>query len=236
MVQQRENPVSQGRSRPQRRRDLALKSVVRLVKERTAEDNILYHGVTFHLDPVNLRLIMMAQSRGQRLLIPRPFLAALLRYVLVDHRGQLQSAISFVTFYPLQSSEEAVLKTVISIDGDIIHQVCASCLEDKILALTLSSAHYWLIRQLLGRLTFELTALINRITWGISGGVTTLYLLWDVSALIQGDVLIWGRKVAIACLLPWCSQTILHRGILPRLAPLIRQYMLRRVLQPDPTR
>ncbi len=236
MVQQVWGAVGATGSKQRRQRDLKLRSVVRLVKERTPENEILCHGVTFHLDPVSLNRIRMAQAQGQHLSVPRPFLMALLRYVLVNHQGQLQSAISFITFYPLMSSEEAVLKTWISMDGDIIHQVCASCLEHEALALKLSTAHYWLIHQLLGRLTFEVTGLLNRVAWGLSGGLTALYVLRDVPGLLQGNAVMWGRELAIACILPWLSQTVLHRGILPKLAPLVRQYILNRVLRPDPPR
>ncbi|TVQ56411.1 MAG: hypothetical protein EA366_09940 [Spirulina sp. DLM2.Bin59] len=211
--------------------DIALDAVVRMVKERTADDQLICHGVTFHLNSTTLGRITLAQQRGQNLHIPWRFLVEFWRYALVDHRGCLQSAVSFMTIYPLTAGEKPLLKTLISLDGDIIHQVCADCLDYPALALNLSAAHYWLIHQLLGRLTLEGKVWLNRTAWGFSSLLTVGYGVSQGVELLQGGWLL-VQEVAIASLLlitgKWLSQALLSLVL-----PFLLRYGMKRVLAPE---
>jgi len=211
--------------------DVQLDAVVRLVKERTADEQLLCHGVTFHLNSTTLGRITLAQQRGQNLHIPWRFLVEFWRYTLVDHRGCLQSALSFITIYPLTTGEKPLLKTLISLDGDIIHQVCADCLDYPTLTLNLSAAHYWLIQQLVGRLTWGGKALVNRAAWGVSSLLTVGYGVSQGIEMLQGGwVLV--QEMAIASLLlvtgKWLSQ-----GLFSLVLPALLRYGMQRVLAPE---
>lgn len=211
--------------------DIKLDSVVRLVKERTPDDQLLCHGVTFHLNSTTLGRIVLAQQRAQSLEIPWPFLLEFWRYTLVNNQGSLQSGVSFITVYPLKSDEMPLLKTLISLDGDIIHQVCADCLDYPPLALNLSAAHYWLINQLLSRLTLGGKALVNRMAWGFSGLITVGYGVFQGVEMIQvGWGLVW--EMAIASLLLVAGKWIMQ-GLLRFIVPSLLRYGMKRVLAPE---
>ncbi len=210
---------------------IKLEAVVRIVKERTADDQLLYHGVTFHLNSTTLGRITLAQQRGQSLHIPWPFLTEFWRYALVDSQGGLQSAVSFITMYPLATGEKPLLKTLISLDGDIIHQVCADCLDYPTLTLNLSAAHSWLIHQLLGRLTLGGKSLLNRTAWGFSGLLTVGYGVSQGVEMIQVG---WGLagEMAIASLLLVAGKWIMQ-GLLRFMLPSLLRYGMKRVLAPE---
>ncbi|MEA5418571.1 hypothetical protein VB712_04980 [Spirulina sp. CCNP1310] len=211
--------------------DVELDAVVRLVKERTADEQLLCHGVTFHLNSTTLGRITLAQQRGQNLHIPWRFLVEFWRYALVDHRGCLQSALSFMTIYPLATGEKPLLKTLISLDGDIIHQVCADCLDYPTLTLNLSAAHYWLIQQLVGRLTLGGKALVNRAAWGVSSLLTVGYGVSQGIEMLQGGWLL-VQEMAIASLL-LVTTKLATQGLLRFALPTLLRYGMQRVLAPE---
>lgn len=223
-------------SLPERRQrtycdDIKLDAVVRLVKERTPDDQLLCHGVTFHLNSTTLGRITLAQQRGQSLQIPWPFLVEFWRYALVDNSGSLQSGVSFITIYPLATGEKPLLKTLISLDGDIIHQVCADCLDYPPLALNLVTAHYWLIHQLLSRLTLEAKALVNRTAWGFSSLITVGYGVSQGVQMIQaGWGLVWEMAIASLLLI---TAKLAAQGLLRFILPSLFRYGVKRVLEPE---
>lgn len=124
-----------------------------------------------------IQRIQLARQRKRPLTIPEELLAALRRYTLLDDRGRPQSGLTFSTYYedsikrrllhPGLTSGQIILRTIVSLDGDVIHQI----LEDYLYhpeCLEIVQSHYWLVNQLLGSLRASTLNFIDRLTWGIA--------------------------------------------------------------------
>lgn len=130
----------------------------------------------FYLNEVVVDQIQQAQATNCSLQVPSKLLAQLGYYAcLNDTQGRkLQSGLTFYSYYfdslgslQSQSSSDSHVKrkirSFISLDGDIIHQVCKDFLQDSNCEATIL-AHYWLSDQLLSSLRTNL----NLLAWELA--------------------------------------------------------------------
>jgi hypothetical protein len=157
---------------------LHLERYIRFLKERRPDRRIVYHGICFHLNEEVLKQIQQARSQGQSLFVKPKFLADLRYYLLFDEYSGLNCGINVSTYYLEDDLEETVLRSLISLDGDILYQINRHYLEQPELAIALSSAHYWLIEQLLEKLKLEGKLWLNLLSLGLSL-LSTPYL-WEI--------------------------------------------------------
>jgi hypothetical protein len=123
-----------------------LEPYIKVDKEKIARKRFLIHGIRFNLDKDILQKIQQAQHTGRHLHISRELLTDLRYYALLEEDNHLQSGLTFCTYYLRSGSEEALMRSVISADGDIFHQIKSDCLESPNFCRRIASAHYWLIR------------------------------------------------------------------------------------------
>lgn len=189
------------------RNGLNLEPYITIDTERITRKRIVFHSIRFNLDKDILKKIQQAQKTGCRLYISRKLLADLRYYVLIDGENRLQSGLTFYTYYLRNDSEEALMRSVISIDGDIFHQIKSDCLERPNFCRQLVSAHYWLIDQLLSQLRLGILLRFKLLSWGLS-------------LLITGAIVIPNIQQLMA-LNPWLV-----------LVPVVMVLLLQRILQP----
>lgn len=197
----------------------------------------------FYLNEPMLQAIQGARSSRERLEIPWKLLAQMRKLVVFDGQllNRLQSGLTFCTYYVGSANSqktgrsqrggqgEIVLRTILSPDGDIIHQVCRNYIQHP-RCLDVVVAHHWLINQLLGNLGGKTGQVIQIVSWTASfvsvWVPSILSIISDlentvrvvVSALV-GVVLVWpvqiGMKRLLRALSPWLLRTTVSQMLSP---------------------
>ena len=157
---------------------LHLERYIRFFKERRSDRRVVYHGIRFHLNDEVLAQIQQARSQGRSLFIKPKFLADLRYYLLFDEYSALNCGINVSTYYIEENHEETVVRSLISLDGDILYQMDRRYLEKPELAIALTSAHYWLVEQLLRKLQLEGKLWLSILSWGLS--LFSIPYLWEL--------------------------------------------------------
>lgn len=147
---------------------LNLEPYIQVDRQRIGRSREQFYGIRFTLNQDILTAIQQAQQTGRGLYVSRQLLADLRYYALLDGERRLQSGLTFCTYYLQGDVTEALMRSVISIDGDILYQIKRSCLEHPNFCSQIASAHHWIIAQLLGQLRFRVLLRLNQLAWGLS--------------------------------------------------------------------
>jgi hypothetical protein len=136
-----------------------------------------------YLTSTDLPALEFAMQEGYRLELSKPLLSCLRQCVLVDEQGYPQSGLTFCTHYTddpqliaklsptlatsgedaiLFASGQVVLRTVLAWDGDVIQQVCEAHLRHPA-CMQITTAHHWILGQLMQQLRLGATAPIDLI-------------------------------------------------------------------------
>ncbi|NEO25334.1 MAG: hypothetical protein F6K03_00120 [Kamptonema sp. SIO4C4] len=113
---------------------------------------------------------------------------------------------------------------MISLDGDIFYQIEQHCLEDTEFAQTLTTAHYWLIEQLLTRIQLDWKNWLNQLSWGIYFLIIILYNGY----LIQQQGLQF-LPIFLSILGSWIGKQVLY-WCLNQIFILLRRWLFRKLL------
>ncbi|NET05651.1 MAG: hypothetical protein F6K16_13275 [Symploca sp. SIO2B6] len=207
------------------RNGLNLEQYITFDKEQVRRSWVRFHGIRFNLDQNLLKEIQQAQDIGYKLEVSRHWLAELRYYALISFGNLRQSDLTFCTYYDKgNDSQEAMMRSVISIDGDILHQIRNDCLENPDFVHQLASAHYWLIDQLLAKLRIGALLNVNRLSWGLSGLSVASSVIPYVQNILDNPWLLLGPPVML-----WLLQQGFKRLLLPIL-PVFSRWALRRLL------
>ncbi len=166
----------------QSRNSIEIESCLELITEEGEQGQTIFYGVNFHLTPQLLQLITQARKTRQFLTLSLPFLTAFRQY---SSQGSSQSGLSFYTYY----QQQVLIKSIIDLDGDIIHKIHQDCLTVPELALEITYAHHWLIAELLNQLSRQSSPSINKITpltWILSGVILVI-----IFAVFSPHYLVW---------------------------------------------
>ncbi|WP_017304708.1 hypothetical protein [Spirulina subsalsa] len=180
---------------------LHLPHLIQVVKEEQETDSFLYHHVEFHLTPRSLSQLEQVQQGGYPLHLP-PDCHHDLRAYLRSGRG-CGGGLTFVTYYGGEGGSEALLRSYLGEDGEMIHQVCDRCLTNPTLALSLNRAHHWLIQQVLQHQQpspFPPTRRLEAIAWGGAVLIIMVYSVihlatghpFSVITLLSLGIMLWG--------------------------------------------
>lgn len=217
------------RDRQTSTRLLKLDRAIRVIKERVSSRQTLCHGISFHLDSASLSRVRLAQARQQKLHITRSFLESFRQYVLFDPQGHLQTGVTFFTFYQLGEQEHPLLKTFLSLDGDIIHKIAADCLQDERLVQDLMAAHYWLIQQLFQRLQLQIQQFLDRLSWGSTAVLVGGYWFNQWQQFLQANPRQKLIEFALTVGASWLLKWLVQQG-LKWIAPWLQRQLIRRLL------
>jgi uncharacterized membrane protein len=203
---------------------LNLEPYIEIEKEKITRKRELFHGIRFNLDKDILTEIQQAQEMGGHLYISPLLLADLRYYVLTDGENRLQSGLTFCTYYRRSGSEEALMRSVILMDGDILHQIKSDCIERPNFCRQIASAHYWLIDQLLGQLRLGALLRLKWLAWGLSLLIVAVMVIPFLSKLMLNP---WLMLAPI--LMWWLLQLALQR-LLRLFLPTIGRWAWRQLI------
>ncbi|MFP4119727.1 hypothetical protein [Coleofasciculus sp.] len=210
------------------RQNLTIASCIQIEVERISRSQVLFHGVRFTLDKESLQHIQQAQQMGNSLKFSRQLLTDLRYYALIDDENRWQSGLTFCTYYQRGNSQEALMRSVIGMDGDIIHQIQRNCLERPKFSHQISAAHYWLIEQVMHQLRFgtflPLTRLINGLALGLALLIAMLLVIPFIPVFLNSP---W---MLIAVLIMVGLFYIGFRRLFYLLQPKARRWMMRRIV------
>ncbi|AFZ12795.1 hypothetical protein Cri9333_1913 [Crinalium epipsammum PCC 9333] len=202
---------------------------------------IVFRFIRFNLDKTSVKAILGAKSRGESLEISKSLLTQLRYFALSDGensqgKNRFQSGLTFCTYYYKSAelqSENIVMRSVISLDGDIIHQIQRDALETPKKCLAIATSHYWLINQLLNQLRITSTLWVNWVSWGISLLLVAAMVIPYAGRLMQVNFL----TLLIPLLMSWLFQQGIKRILRFTSASMgswaLRQLLLR-FLSPKP--
>lgn len=94
----------------------------------------------------------------------------------------LQSGITFYSYY----EDICVLRSIISLDGDVIYQVRRDFIQNSNFEAT-TSAHHWIVNHLLSRLRTNMDLL----AWELTLLFPAFYSAWHLSQLLLNQQLLW---------------------------------------------
>ena len=207
------------------RRGLKLEPYIQFEQERITRSRVVFHSVRFNLDQDVLQQIQSAQEAGCRLDFSPTFLADLRYYALIDSENHLRSELTFYTYFVQDGYPEALMRSVISIDGEVWHQIKSNCLEDPDFCRQIALAHHWLINQLLSQLRLRGLVkgkrLIRVLSWLT---VVAIALLW-IPLLIQVNPWLLLALLVVALLLQRVLQNLMRLRL-----PSISRWIWRKLL------
>lgn len=196
-------------------RALDLESYIHVQKEKISPKQIAFHGIDFRLTPEAVRAIQLARVRGERLRLKSSLLTDLRHYAI------LNSAIAFSTSYREADTEEIVLRSIVSLNGEATHQVRSDYLQDSALVLSITACHHWLVQQLLQGLYFRAKQRIEWVSWLLAALIVAVFVLLNWQHFPASDPIswlivflaIWLIQLVIALFLNW-SRAGLRRWFL----------------------
>ncbi|HEY9874634.1 MAG TPA: hypothetical protein V6D12_14435 [Candidatus Obscuribacterales bacterium] len=217
------------------RASIDLDGYIQVEEEINEQGLVLFRFVRFNLDKKSIKKILRAKKTGQNLYISKN-LRAQLRYCALSDgenskgENRFQSGLTFCTFYNIakeaeQESEKMVMRSVIAVDGDIIHQIRRDCLEKQKRCLAIATSHYWLINQLLNQLPIKPTLWLNWLSWGLS-----LLIVLGMVILYPKNLMSVNPLILLVPLVMWW---LLQEGIkrlLRILWPSVRPWFWRQLL------
>lgn len=215
----------QQRSNVSDHKGLNLEPYIQFDKERITPKRVVFHSIRFNLDKDSLKDIQQAQQTGDHLDISPSLLADLRYYALIDWENRLKSGLTFCTYYQRSSIQEALIRSVIFLDGEILHQIKGDCLEQPNFCHQIASAHYWLIEQLLRQLHLRVLLRLALLSWGLSLLIVAVTVVPFVPQLIA--VSPWLLLVPVVVLL---LVQLVVQHLLRLFAPAIRRWALRQLL------
>jgi len=161
-------------------------------------------GINFHFNSQIIAKIHQAKQRGQRLYISKQLQTQLRCCSLLGKESYFQSGLSICTYYQQNDCEEPVIKSLLSPDGDMLHQVSSHYLHHQF-CHEITSAHHWLLPQLTRSLAWQQTRLGDMLAWSIAILlVLGLFLIYPQG--ITANILAWG----IVILVIWGLQRLLR--------------------------
>ena len=191
-------------------RGLNLEPYIQFEQERISRSRVVFHSIRFNLDQDVLQQIQSAKEVGCRLDFSPEFLADLRYYALIDSENHLRSELTFYTYFVQGGYPEALMRSVISSDGEVLHQLKSNCLEYPDFCRQIALAHYWLIEQLLSQLRLRGLVkgdrLIKVVSWLT---VVAIALLW-IPLLIQVNPWLLWVMLLVALLLQRVLQNLMR--------------------------
>ncbi|PSB02717.1 hypothetical protein [Merismopedia glauca] len=168
---------------------------IEVVEETDSQGLIVFRFIGFKLDKNSVNKILQARSQGEKLYLSRDLLDNLRTCALSEgeHRNggnRFQSGMTFCTYYQKNGeasfSDKILMRTAISLDGDIINQVRKECLNNPQKCLAIGTAHHWLIAQITQQIGVKAVSYkyVQWRIWGIALAVGVVALILAVTNII----------------------------------------------------
>jgi hypothetical protein len=201
---------SEGRSLPVNyTKAINLDDNIEVVEETDTGGLTVFRFVKFKLDKNSVNKVLQARSNGEKLYLNRDLLDSLRTCALSEgeHRSggnRFQSGMTFCTYYSKNgdraASDKILMRSAISLDGDIFNQVRKECLNNPQKSLAIGTAHHWLIAQIIQQLEVKAVSYqyLNWRIWGIALAVGVVALLLAIAKILPWWLFILIAIVAAA--------------------------------------
>ncbi len=139
----------------------------------------LWEGICLNLDKSSLVAIERAKTDGSQLYLSPQQQTDLRCYILFEGQNYL-----FSTYY----KEEAIIRSLIFLDGEIIHQISNNSLEKVEFAGKITTAHYWLMEQIIEQVNFDsgiAKSWLNWLPWGVSCFIVLITVLINLAQFLS---------------------------------------------------
>ncbi|NEQ09704.1 MAG: hypothetical protein F6K37_28295 [Moorea sp. SIO4E2] len=218
-----------------------IESYIKVEQEQITRSRVLFHSIRFDLNQDILTKIKQAQETGHGLDISGELLSDLRHLALLDWENRLQSGLTFSTYYLPVDRAQALMRSVIALDGEILHQIKRDCLENPDFCCQIADAHYWLITQILGQLRLKPSPNFPKLAWGLSGlmiilVIVAVLVIPGVLQLILAQPWRWLIIIVgiVSCGLLLVILQWLLRSCLIRIAPWMLRQLLSGLLSAKP--
>lgn len=145
-----------------------LDDCVQVFKEKNESDELIIYGFNFYLNSQLIAKVKTLQQSNGTIKISKKLLNDFRYYALFGQGRSLDTGMTFCTFYQKDHDFQGVMRSFISLDGDIIQQVCEEWLESPQSTVDIINIHYWLINCLIAELRLKITNKFNVISWLLS--------------------------------------------------------------------
>lgn len=177
---------------------------IEVVEETDSQGLVLFRFVAFRLEKDSVNKILKARSQGEKLYLKGDLLENLRTCALSEGHHQsgsnrLQSGMTFCTYYQRKGdaklSDRILMRSVISLDGDIINQVRKECLNNPQKSLAIATAHHWLIAQITRQIGVKSVSYkhLHQKMWIIAIAIAVVALI-----LALANIIPWWLSLAIA--------------------------------------
>jgi len=189
----------------------------------------------FYLDRRILAELLVYQQLGQPLKFSGSLLASLRHAAIWDigaslksdqgDEATIQSGLTFCTHF----DNRLVIRTVVSLDGDVLNQIESQLLDSPDICLALNTVHHWLVEQLTYQLRADMRRYLVGVAWTIAIAPPVLTVAASANHLNQVTIpLIFAQLGLMFPLKEWS-----HRW-LRRSLPSIIRIVFSRLLSPNP--
>ncbi len=162
------NNTNSQKSKGHQLKTFNLDDCVQVVKEKDESGKLVIYGFDFYLNSQLIAIAKAVQQGNSTIKISNKLLNYFRYYALFGQGKSLDMGIIFCTFYQKNHVSQGVIRSFISLDGDIIQQVCDECLESPQLTLDIINIHYWLINCLIAELRLKISNKFDVISWLLS--------------------------------------------------------------------
>jgi hypothetical protein len=204
-----------GNPKPTPAEGLHLERWLRINKEQITVKEVDFNGVEFKLNANRLAHLKTAKEQGEILEFPPTLLKDFRHYTLFS------PVLTFSTFY----QKELVFRSIIALDGDVIHQIRNDCLEREELAVAIASIHHWIIQELIAQIPLTYKRFGTALAWILAIIIVTISIIISLANFQVLNPLFW--------LLPLVAIWLLAEGIkriIWLMLPGIRRWLLRQML------
>jgi len=185
----------------------------------------------FYLDRELVEVGLKCCQQNQTLLFSDSLLTQLRQAVVWDTGGlsepdssfNVQSGLTFCTHF----EDRLVLRTVMSMDGDVLNQIDRQLLHTSDDCLKLNQVHHWLLTQLTDKLCGDFRRFINKFTDWLAFLVCCLSSVLAFNYFKSWYVL--GVTMPLGILIRHLSRQSLRRSL-----PILLRFGFSHVLSPNP--
>jgi|GEM_PF-1032221 len=207
------------------RKSINLDSFIRFEAVKNRQGRALFRFVRFTLNQTSIQEILQARDTRKCLRLSRELLAELRYFSLSDGenrywKNRFQSGLTFCSYYEPdgvseQKSDNLVMRSVISLDGEVLHQIRRDCLDDSQECMAIATAHYWLINQMLIQLHLKTKIgfrfWLNWLVWGLALLVAAVVVISYAGRLSLMNFLILLAALIVGC---WLLPQLIKRLLL----------------------
>ncbi|MGB3692441.1 MAG: hypothetical protein WA896_09280 [Spirulinaceae cyanobacterium] len=147
---------------------LILDDYIQVVKEKDENKQEVIYGLNLNLNPEIISIFKEVPPSTITIKVSKELLNNFRYYALFGQGNSFNTGMTFSSYYQQEQFSQPVIRSFISLDGDIIQQVSNDCLASPRFNLDIIRTHCWLINCLIAELRLDITNKLNGVSWLLS--------------------------------------------------------------------